>query len=225
MDIVTRLKKFMQHLNMPVTQFADACKIPRPTMSQLLNGRNKKVSDELIRKFHTEFPELNVMWLLFGEGDMLKGENGETSGAQNSQLFTFAEGDPAENKVDTPPLSLNFDDADFEQKKSDMRLADNMVMQDALNTGSADQKDTKQDCGAHSSHTEAKHSPFDSYGINAMAHFTHASPKGTQAERSKTADDGSTTISFSNDGNRKIVNIIVYYSDNSFEGFVPGSPQ
>ncbi|WP_367881138.1 helix-turn-helix domain-containing protein, partial [uncultured Duncaniella sp.] len=119
MDIVTRLKKFMQHLNMPVTQFADACKIPRPTMSQLLNGRNKKVSDELIRKFHTEFPELNVMWLLFGEGDMLKGENGETSGAQNSQLFTFAEGDPAENKVDTPPLSLNFDDADFEQKKSD----------------------------------------------------------------------------------------------------------
>ncbi len=225
MDIVTRLKKFMQHLNMPVTQFADACKIPRPTMSQLLNGRNKKVSDELIRKFHTEFPELNVMWLLFGEGDMLKGENGETSGAQNSQLFTFAEGDPAENKVDTPPLSLNFDDADFEQKKSDMRLADNMVMQDALNTGSADQKDTKQDCGAHSSHTEAKHSPFDSYGINAMAHFTHASPKGTQAERSKTADDGSTTISFSNDGNRKIVNIIVYYSDNSFEAFVPGSPQ
>ncbi len=225
MGIVTRLKKFMQHLNMPVTQFADACKIPRPTMSQLLNGRNKKVSDELIRKFHTEFPELNVMWLLFGEGDMLKGENGETSGAQNSQLFTFAEGDPAENKVDTPPLSLNFDDADFEQKKSDMRLADNMVMQDALNTGSADQKDTKQDCGAHSSHTEAKHSPFDSYGINAMAHFTHASPKGTQAERSKTADDGSTTISFSNDGNRKIVNIIVYYSDNSFEAFVPGSPQ
>ena len=225
MDIVTRLKKFMQHLNMPVTQFADACKIPRPTMSQLLNGRNKKVSDELIRKFHTEFPELNVMWLLFGEGDMLKGENGETSGAQNSQLFTCAEGDPAENKVDTPPLSLNFDDADFEQKKSDMRLADNMVMQDALNTGSADQKDTKQDCGAHSSHTEAKHSPFDSYGINAMAHFTHASPKGTQAERSKTADDGSTTISFSNDGNRKIVNIIVYYSDNSFEAFVPGSPQ
>ncbi len=215
----------MQHLNMPVTQFADACKIPRPTMSQLLNGRNKKVSDELIRKFHTEFPELNVMWLLFGEGDMLKGENGETSGAQNSQLFTFAEGDPAENKVDTPPLSLNFDDADFEQKKSDMRLADNMVMQDALNTGSADQKDTKQDCGAHSSHTEAKHSPFDSYGINAMAHFTHASPKVTRGERSKTADDGSTTISFSNDGNRKIVNIIVYYSDNSFEAFVPGSPQ
>lgn len=215
----------MQHLNMPVTQFADACKIPRPTMSQLLNGRNKKVSDELIRKFHTEFPELNVMWLLFGEGDMLKGENGETSGAQNSQLFTFSEGDPAENKADTPPLSLNFDDADFEQKKSDMRLADNMVMQDALNTGSAGQKDTKQDRGANISHTEAKHSPFDSYGINAMAQFTQASPKGMQAERSKTADDGSTTISFSDDGNRKIVNIIVYYSDNSFEAFVPGSPQ
>lgn len=215
----------MQHLNMPVTQFADACKIPRPTMSQLLNGRNKKVSDELIRKFHTEFPELNVMWLLFGEGDMLKGENGETSEAQRTQLFTFSDSDSTENKGDTPPLSFNFDDTDFEQKKSDMHLADNMAMQDAVSTVPTDQKDTKQDLGAHISQTEAKHSPFDSYGMNAMAQFVQTSSKGTPADRSKTTDDGSTTISFSDDGNRKIVNIIVYYSDNSFEAFVPGSPQ
>ena len=39
--------------------------------------------------------------------------------------------------------------------------------------------------------------------------------------------DGSTasanTITFNPDSNRKIVNIIVYYSDNSFESFVPNS--
>ena len=52
MDIVSRLKTFINYLGIPVTQFADNCRIPRPTLSQLLNGRNKKVSDELIGKIH-----------------------------------------------------------------------------------------------------------------------------------------------------------------------------
>ena len=48
--------------------FADTCDIPRPTLSQLLNGRNKKVSDEVIGKIHRAYPSLNVMWLMFGNG-------------------------------------------------------------------------------------------------------------------------------------------------------------
>ncbi len=83
MDLVSRLKTFISYLNIPVTQFADMCKIPRPTLSQLLNGRNKKVSDELIRKLHAEYPALNVTWLLFGEGDMLNDTNIQLSEAQN----------------------------------------------------------------------------------------------------------------------------------------------
>ncbi len=45
MDIVSRLKLFLDYLGIPVTQFADNCGIPRPTLSQLLNGRNKTVRD------------------------------------------------------------------------------------------------------------------------------------------------------------------------------------
>ena len=70
MDIVSRLKKFLQDNNISNSQFADTCNIPRPTLSQLLNGRNKKVSDELIAKIHQTYPALNVMWLMFGDGEM-----------------------------------------------------------------------------------------------------------------------------------------------------------
>lgn len=221
MNIVSRLKKFMQYLNMPVTQFADACKIPRPTMSQLLNGRNKKVSDELIRKFHSEFPDLNIMWLLFGEGDMLKDENDETSEAKNTQLFTFSDSDPTENKVNTPPLSFNFDDTDFEQKKKDIRSGGNNGMHERTGTHGGDPNDAKQNNSVHGS-AESKHSPNPS-GINAMTQPAQSTASGMTADKSpKNVDDGSTTISFSDDSNRKIVNIIVYYSDNSFEAFVPG---
>ena len=71
MDIVSRLKMFLEQAGISNSQFADTCDIPRPTLSQLLNGRNKKVSDEVIGKIHRAYPTLNVMWLMFGDGEML----------------------------------------------------------------------------------------------------------------------------------------------------------
>lgn len=70
MDIVTRLKLFLKNSGIANSQFADNCDIPRPTLSQLLNGRNKKVSDEVIAKIHRAYPSLNIMWLMFGDGEM-----------------------------------------------------------------------------------------------------------------------------------------------------------
>ena len=71
MNFVSRLKDYLNAKSISITQFADTCEIPRPTMSQLLNGRNKKVSDELIRKIHLAYPDVSVLWLMFGEGPML----------------------------------------------------------------------------------------------------------------------------------------------------------
>lgn len=70
MDIVSRIKKFLDQTGISNSQFADTCEIPRPTLSQLLNGRNKKVSNEVIDKIHTAYPTLNIMWLMFGDGEM-----------------------------------------------------------------------------------------------------------------------------------------------------------
>ena len=83
MDLIQRLKTFLDSRGIGVTQFADECAIPRPTASQLLAGRNKKVSDEMIGKIHQVYPELSVMWLMFGEGDMIA--NSGVQGAVNMQ--------------------------------------------------------------------------------------------------------------------------------------------
>lgn len=68
-----RLKHFLDSLNLSSSQFADKCGIPRPSVSQILTGRNKKISNIFINKVHEIFPELSINWLLFGEGDMLAG--------------------------------------------------------------------------------------------------------------------------------------------------------
>lgn len=81
-NIAIRLKFLIEKLGITSSQFADACKIPRPTFSQILNGRNKKISDQIIRSIHEAYPDVSISWLLFNEGEILNDTNpinGETS--------------------------------------------------------------------------------------------------------------------------------------------------
>ena len=90
---------FMDNAGISSSQFADTCEIPRPTLSQLLNGRNKKVSDEVIGKIHRAYPSLNVMWLLFGDGEMLMhGSDAAVAGALSPDRDTHAD-DPVQRAI------------------------------------------------------------------------------------------------------------------------------
>lgn len=105
-NVADRLKLFIEKKGLSYSQFADTCGIPRPSLSQLLTGRNKKISDVLVGQIHNMFPELSIVWLLFGEGPMelwednmsdpqegLKGEKIYDQG-----LFSFDNGSKNEEK-------------------------------------------------------------------------------------------------------------------------------
>lgn len=88
-NVAFRLKGFIDSQGLSSSQFADLCGIPRPSLSQLLTGRNKKISDILVGQIHKAFPKLSILWLLFGEGEMLisnknKEENASPSGPGSS---------------------------------------------------------------------------------------------------------------------------------------------
>ncbi len=170
MDIVTRLKDYIGFENVTLAQFADSCGIPRPTLSQLLNGRNKKVSDELISKIHDAYPRLSVMWLMFGEGDMLINGNIKISEPQNS-LF--------DDEMDI--LSADIENVIVQDK--DNENADIIV---------SDKKSATY---------------FDSQST------TNNTISPDISEES--------AITLNTNQTKKIINIIVYYSDNSFESFIP----
>ena len=107
MDIVSRLKQFMANSGISNSQFADTCDIPRPTLSQLLNGRNKKVSDEVIGKIHRAYPTLNVLWLMFGDGEMLLNGHDSIDGNDN---MAGAENGAGAMHDDQGQRSISFDD-------------------------------------------------------------------------------------------------------------------
>ena len=110
MDIVTRLKTFLEQAGISNSQFADTCDIPRPTLSQLLNGRNKKVSDEVIGKIHRAYPTLNVMWLMFGDGEMILGGSEPKNGSNN--LNEDAHNNNESRLDDNAQRNISFDDFD-----------------------------------------------------------------------------------------------------------------
>ena len=105
MDIVDRLGTFLKHYGISNSKFADTCDIPRPTLSQLLNGRNKKVSDEVITKINTAYPNINMMWLMFGDGDMVDPNvpNANMPESPDDGETTYQQRDPS--NVQSPDLN------------------------------------------------------------------------------------------------------------------------
>lgn len=97
----------MDSIHVQSTQFADMCEIPRPSFSQLLSGRNQKISDTLIRKIHAAYPDLSVMWLMFGEGPMLSSQDKDNETEAKSKEKTAS--DPSKS-----PESPKNDPENFE---------------------------------------------------------------------------------------------------------------
>lgn len=169
MDIVNRIKAFMAAGNISSTQFADSCGIPRPSLSQILGGRNKKISDEVIAKIHDAYPRLSVMWLLFGEGEMLTSPNIEFSAPQTAPKYGF-------EPQSQPSVAGVFDDD-----------PDSLFATDRQGTG-----DTLM--------------------------FGDEEPAADPVEVKNIAPP---TVQIPADGSKSIVNIMVFYSDNSYQSFVP----
>lgn len=176
MDIVNRLNTFMDTHGIGSTQFADTCGIPRPTLSQILSGRNKKISDAVISKIHKAYPRLSVLWLLFGEGQMELTANIALSDAQTGVKNTVA---AAPANVFRPSETVTRD----EDNESDGGLFGPAGMREPL--------------------------IFDDG--ESMREVSAA------AEQS----DEEPMVTIPADGSKSIVNIMVFYSDNSFQSFVP----
>lgn len=68
--VIQRLKQFIASTGLSSTQFADKAMISRPTLSQLLHGRSKSINNQILSKLYENFPTLDILWLLFGQGSM-----------------------------------------------------------------------------------------------------------------------------------------------------------
>lgn len=80
--VASRLKNLIDALGLSDSQFADKCSISRSTLSLILSGKNKKISDVMLSQIHEAFPEVSIMWILFGEGEKFKSQEKESKSSE-----------------------------------------------------------------------------------------------------------------------------------------------
>lgn len=203
MDLVSRLKQYLNSRGISITQFADECEIPRPTASQLLAGRNKKVSDEIIGKIHYTYPDLSVSWLMFGEGDMITDVNTKTSEPQTA--LKTPDGHTQRNE------SLNhriLEDNIFNESASETNTsAPNKIANEDFYF-----RDTTFTFGPNhgSSHIVPQDTTSDSKSIN----YNNDSTNMAQASQVN-------AITVTPEKGKCVTGIVVYYSDSTYESFIP----
>lgn len=76
MDVKDRIKELMNSKRMSQQDFANALGITPGSLSGILNERTKPTNNHT-QAVHRAFPEVNINWLLFGEGNMYKDESVE----------------------------------------------------------------------------------------------------------------------------------------------------
>ena len=193
MDFVSRLKQYLSSRSISVTQFADECEIPRPTASQLLAGRNKKVSDEIIGKIHATYPDVSVVWLMFGEGNMLTDANMKISAAKTHTQDPLSQSQIIDDKevASFEPPAYN------SQKNSSEKLTDKEIDEE-----------------------------YVPYGISQRTFaFSHESSATHEPSAPQLKTDGDTSappsISITPGQGKSVTGIVVYYSDSTYESFIP----
>lgn len=172
--IIERLTQFIDYTGLTNSQFADRADIPRPSLSQMFHGRNKSLNNHVLSKLNAAFPNLNIVWLLFGTGNMLNDSNIE-----------FSEPQIGRNEVE-----------------ESLQSPENNALTDG---------DAKLDLGLFADANR-------NFGEKAAA-----TPRNTPlSSPACEAPDGISQIIASQQGNTKqIKSIIVFYTDNSFETFLP----
>lgn len=172
MDIVSRLKRFMNSLDLTSSQFADTCRIPRPSLSQLLNGRNKKVSDEIITKIHESFPNLSIVWLMFGEGEMETVSNIQFSEPQNSQNSPFNQSQSTDNQPFTDAFSVREIGTNFSSEKFTTGSTATFSNETPVSTVTTPSGQPQQQSAApHAPHTAIKLNPSSNKRITNIVVF------------------------------------------------------
>lgn len=73
MTLIERLKKIMERETLTPGNFADKIGVAPATISHILSGRNKYPSAEVLLRLHDSYPDVDLNWLLTGEGMMVKG--------------------------------------------------------------------------------------------------------------------------------------------------------
>lgn len=100
MSIKDRFKMIMEREKLTAGAFAESIGVAQATISHILGPRNKYPSMEVILKLHQRYTDINLAWLLTGEGNMSNESNESGNTVFDYPLFAENAKNPAHDTAD-----------------------------------------------------------------------------------------------------------------------------
>ncbi|MCG9972485.1 helix-turn-helix domain-containing protein [Christiangramia crocea] len=97
----SRLNKILDYYDLSAASFADKIEVGRSSISHILSGRNKPSLD-FVMKVVTNFPEVELYWLLNGKGKF----PADSETPKNAGVVSKQEDTPAPPAYDKNPSSV-----------------------------------------------------------------------------------------------------------------------
>lgn len=190
-----RIIQIMNEENMNASQFSEMIGIQRAAISHILAGRNNPSLD-VIKKILKSFSTINPDWLLSGEGPMRRSSQKAFDNTNHS----------AATNVDVSKYDL-FSQPDPRQSSVPERLIGNQTTTNI----NADIKIPAQDNGIYPSNNRTE------------IHFTDEKTQGEEVNSTanEVKEIVKESIIYKERSNKTIDKLLIFYSDNTFETFIP----
>ncbi len=189
--VADRLLQFLNDKNISKSEFADSLGIGRSNITHIFTGRNN-VSDKTLSKILSTYPDINPMWLVTGNGEML---------IEKPEL---REKIPAEEKPDTTLFHMdgdNDDEEDDEEEEDEAFLGGNKSNVNERVNNSCNIEVKQDEIQVNSSKKMAS--------VSASEFQNELQPvSGTQILQAKSVE-------------KKIQKIVFFYTDKTFSEYYP----
>lgn len=96
MSIKDRFKMIMERERLTAGAFAESIGVAQATISHILGPRNKYPSTEVILRLHQRYNDINLEWLLTGEGEMSNTSDSSIESGFDYPLFAENAVNPSE---------------------------------------------------------------------------------------------------------------------------------
>jgi hypothetical protein len=118
MKIVDRIKQFIEKQNLSLRSFDESIGMSKGYMSRQIKA-NASIGSDVLEKMLHQYPELNPVWLLKGEGPMLINDQDIIDDPENSYLTRDAFAYTLVAYMDHPKVSEKIKEIVYEITMSD----------------------------------------------------------------------------------------------------------
>lgn len=207
--MVDRIKQVMEYEQMSPTAFADKININRSSLTHIFSGRNQPSLD-IAKKILIAFPEISTEWLIMGMGSMIQEVSAQSAPAPSVKTV---------DNMQQTDLFFGTEDGFMNQDESEVTEAEPVIEEVSMvEQEPAVQETTVKEPQQAIAEPVKEETIVNDHPIVAPA---RTRGRGRASESHIPASNTRRERIFNSQGDKKLVKIVFFYEDRSFEEYRP----